>query len=76
MEHTPTDSHDGDMKFYSFILFIFGWIVNGFSHLTVDYALEIMFHGLSVISVLLVIIINWSKAMDKLFPNRKKKSAK
>lgn len=30
MEHTPTDSHDGDMKFYSFILFIFGWIVNGF----------------------------------------------
>jgi hypothetical protein len=73
MEDTTTHTHDGDMRVYSFILFIFGWIVNAFSHLTVDHALELIFHGLSVISVLLVIIINWSKAMDKLFPNRKKR---
>ena len=72
MEDTTTTSHDDHTKIASWILFIFGWFINSLKHLTVDHALQLIFHLLSIVSVLLVIIINWEKAMDKLFPNRKK----
>lgn len=72
--HTPTP-HIAMTNFVSFIFFSLGWFCQSLQDITGTDIYNFFFRFLSIISVALVIIINWAKAKPIVMRNIKKITA-
>lgn len=70
--HIPTTPHIAMTNFVSFIFFALAWFSYSLHNITGTDIYNFCFRALSIISVSLVIIINWPKAKPIIIRNFKK----
>jgi len=73
MEHATSQSeHNVFHNFLSAVLFAIAWIFEGLQSLSGEDIYNIIFRGLSIVSVSIIIVINWPKAKEVLFKKKSK----
>lgn len=71
MEHTEHPSHNSMNNFASAILWVLTGVFNILAGATIESVYTWVFRLLSLVSVIMVIIINWPKVRNILFKKKK-----